>query len=139
MRARLLRALSIVLLSLSALSCGTSYTYLNSYSNQGYSLGDGRRISGKVFQTVTNYQAIVRVNTSSYDYLLVYIVKPYNSTGYFFDDMIINGNYIFIGTETYKTRNDMYKTVPVFVEEQSYVEGMVWNDVYERIDIRQSQ
>lgn len=141
------RILTALFAALSVLSCGT---FQNTERNMpttnrsgGYELGSSKKISGTVFQTITNHQALVDVKSIDYkpydlsERPLVYIVSPSDCKEYFFDKLAINGNYIFIGTHKYKTVNrdfDQFKTVPVFIEKKYYVKGMEWNDWYETIN-----
>ena len=143
MKTRLFRVLSISLVLLSLFSCGTVRKVQEYTPSRGYELGSSKRLNGHVFQTINNHQALVELTAldnkpySSYDKPLVYIVTPSSSKEYYFDKLAIRGVYYFIGTHRYKTVNkdfDQFKTVPVFVEKKYYVEGMEWNDWYERID-----
>ena len=123
-------------MALAFVSCGTMNTAGTNYSTStggGYELGSTRRLSGKVFQTISRHQALVWINTQSYEATLVFLVLPDDSKEYLFDDLGINGYYVFIGTYRYTTNADTQKTVPVYVEKKNYVSGMEWDDLFKRI------
>lgn len=130
-----LRIISAICISLAFVSCGTinsvpvNNTSTSSSSN-GYVLGSGKWLRGTVFQTISKHQALVQIPTSSssYDKMMVLVVTPDSSKEYFFDDLAINGQYIFIGTCKYQTKAEFSKTVPVYIEKKYYVEGMEWDD-----------
>lgn len=96
-------------------------------------MGSTKRLSGKVFQTINQRQALVKINTQSYETILVLLVLPENSKEYLFDDLAVEGQYVFIGTYKYTTNSGMQKTVPVYVEKKNYVPGMEWDDLFKRI------
>lgn len=123
-------------MALAFVSCGTMNTASTNYStstSSGYELGSTRRLSGKVIQTISRHQALVWINTQSYEATLVFLVLPDDSKEYLFDDLGINGYYVFIGTYRYTTNADTQKTVPVYVEKKNYVSGMEWDDLFKRI------
>ena len=124
------------LMTLAFVSCGTMNTASTNYStstSSGYELGSTKRLSGKVFQTINQRQALVKINTQSYETILVLLVLPENSKEYLFDDLAVEGQYVFIGTYKYTTNSGMQKTVPVYVEKKNYVPGMEWDDLFKRI------
>lgn len=136
MKTRILKFMSAALLFLAFVSCGAVKKAGEYTPSKSYELGSTKWINGQVFQTINNHQALVEIKTSSYDRPLIFIVTPNNSKEYFFDNLDIRGQYVFIGTHRYKTVNrdfDQYKTVPVFIEKKYYKDGMEWDDWYERI------
>ena len=141
MKTRFLKVLSIVFLSLSAISCGALIKSIERGSQPHSAplvVGDSQRINGVVYQTINSHQALVELNSSSYDRLLVYVVTPSSCKEYFFDKLAIRGVFIFLGTHQYQTVNreyDQFKTVPVFVEKRYYIQGMEWDDRLERIEM----
>lgn len=135
---RVLTILCTIIVSLAIIACGTinsvpaNNTSTKSTTNDNV-LGRVKMISGTVFQTYDRHQALVRITTSSSTLALVLVVMPDSSNEFFYDDLAINGQHIFIGTHTYKTKGDYYKTVPVYIKKKYYVEGMEWDDLLGRI------
>ena len=117
---RIIKFLPILLL-LVFYSCGTA-----TKATYGFKIGDSKRIYGKVFQTIDRHQALVENND-----ILVYVITPADCKVFFYDNMMVRGNFVFIGTYRYKTavkEYDKYKTVPVFIEKKYYYPGLEWSE-----------
>ena len=70
-------------------------------------------LSVEIFQTLNKNEALAR--TTSWD-----VVKLESTEEVYYDGKKITGPFIMIGTYQYTTRNDMDKTVPVYIKESEY-------------------
>lgn len=70
-------------------------------------------LSVEIIQTLSKNEALAR--TSDWD-----VVKLETTEDVYYDGKKISGRFVMVGTYTYTTRNDMDKTVPVYLKESEY-------------------
>ena len=74
----------------------------------------------KVIQTLSQHSALALTKVSGYSVYLGDVVKVISETGIMYDDLVLKGRFVLVGTYTYETKKETIKTVPVYMSSSEY-------------------
>ena len=110
MKKKLLLLLSILIL-LFVSSCSLFRPLSNT------TIGDKRYLNVRIFQAYNNHEALATTNYNTTNNI---VVKLITYEDIFYDGKKVSGNYIMVDTYTYESKQEIIKTVPVFIKVSEY-------------------
>ena len=108
----------LLLLSISTLLLISSCSILSRVSLTNASIGDKCYLNATIFQAVNSHEALATTGRE----LNSIVVKLITSEDTYYDGKKVSGTFIMVDTYTYENKQEITKTVPVFIKVSEYKE-----------------
>ena len=109
---------TLLLLSVSILLLLSSCSIFTRTSLTNASIGDKCYLKATIFQAVNSHEALATTSRE----LNSIVVKLITSEDTYYDGKIVSGTFIMVDTYTYESKQEIVKTVPVFIKVSEYKE-----------------
>ena len=107
-----------LLLSISTILLVSSCSLFSIVSLSHASIGDKCYLNATIFQAVNSHEALATTGRE----LNSIVVKLITSEDTYYDGKKVSGTYIMVDTYTYENKQEIIKTVPVFIKVSEYKE-----------------
>ena len=106
----------LLLLSFLILFCVSSCSILTRVSLSNASIGDKCYLNATIFQAINSHEALATTSREPNSI----VVKLITSEDTYYDGKRVSGTFVMVDTYTYENKQEITKTVPVFIKVSEY-------------------